>query len=434
MHKKSRPSNNVNSNTSVVFKSWSDSDFYSNKATHLFFYGKVDANKVQILRKELYDASKVTKTNSGVNVKPRPIVIHVHSPGGNGELGITMANFLREVPVPIAVVVDGYACSAATPLLVAASYRVLHEFSFVMFHEGSIVFNDGLWRDSEAKHYIKDYMGTIDDVYKKFYTDNTKVPKDVLENMLSRDIFMNAKTCLKYKVVDRIIPINKISSFKRWGSYMSQYPDLRLTNDPKSWKVTLNHLFNYDNTKVGEIEALLDVIKPMQAVMTEKSSNLPTPIVLHSNHYMAPRPYLFDVSTIMIHVNLMRVPVIGVIDSNVDLLQALPCIMAWKTYMYDNTFLDISLVYNHRDLPMYYYDDIKHNTEMIRVALIKILRQYTKMPESVLTTLFDKRQTLSAKLCKEYGLVDDIVSSISRVNIKGGCSCSQGLAYDFRMP
>lgn len=417
--------------SNTFFKSWKDEDFYGPKASHVFLYGKIEASSVQQFRKELFEASKPIRTNTNVRVKPRPIVVHLHSPGGDGELGITLANFIREVTVPIAIVVDGYACSAATPMLVSASYRVMHEFSFVMFHEGSVNFHDmsidGNFKESEIRYYMKTYLDTLDNEYYRIYSQNTSVPTNVLHNMLSRDIFMNASTCVKYKVVDRLIKLSKNNSMKRWSGYFKKFPDIQASSEPKSWKANaFNHLYNYNNTKMGDITAVLDVIKPITSIMTDRTADAPMPIILHSNRYMAPRSNLFDASTILVHIYLLNVPVTSVIDNNIDILQALPCILGWKRYMYDNVHITVSLVYDHRRLPMYYYDDIKHNTEILRSALVKLLRQYTKLPSSLLSTLFEKRIVLSAKQCKEYGLIDEIIYSKNRVT-KGGCTCSQGL-------
>ena len=40
---------------------------------------------------------------------------------------------------------------------------------------------------------------------KKIYRDNCKIPEDVLENILKRDIWWDAETCLRYGLVDEII-------------------------------------------------------------------------------------------------------------------------------------------------------------------------------------------------------------------------------------
>ena len=229
------------SKATSIFKSWAPQDFYGPKASHIFYYGRVDSTNVQEFRLQLHEASTNIKTDEGVNSKPKPIVIHIHSPGGDGDLGITLSNFLREVPVPVAVVVDGYACSAITPLVVSAAYRVMHDFSFVMFHEGSLNINNYV-KDSEAEFYVNELVRGLTYEYKRVYELNSSIPNDVLEDMLTRDIFMSSDVCLKYNVVDRVISLDKKSCMERWSEYIKTYPDINLTSNPLTWKINMNHL------------------------------------------------------------------------------------------------------------------------------------------------------------------------------------------------
>jgi ATP-dependent protease ClpP protease subunit len=425
----------------AIFKKWNDYDFYGPKATHVFLYGQITSHIVQRFRTELHEACKVkTNKNTKIQLHPKPIVVHIHSPGGDASLGIAMANFIREVPVPLAIIVDGYACSAVTPLLVASPYRIMHEFSFVLLHGISIKL-EGAYKNDEMGS-MQSSMGAMDKEYRKIYEINCKIPKTELDTFFSRDMFTNAENCKKYHIVDRIIYLSKETSFKRWDAYAKQNPNTSINNNPLSWKMNLNHLFNYGNANAdadanvntrnsaNSQKAMLNLIKPMHKIMTNQEAGSPMPVVLHTNLYMTPKSYIFDIAALMVHVFCMKVPVIGVIDSNIDILKAIPCIMSWKRFMYDNATISISLAYTHNDLPGHYYDDIKYNTELIRSTLKRLFKQYTKLPEGIANKLFEKRIMLDAKQCKAYGFIDEIISSNKRQGIAmtgGNCTCSQGL-------
>ena len=43
------------------------------------------------------------------------------------------------------------------------------------------------------------------DIWWEIYTKYTKIPKTVLKDLLKKDIYLDAKTCLKYGLVDKII-------------------------------------------------------------------------------------------------------------------------------------------------------------------------------------------------------------------------------------
>ena len=60
-----------------VFSKWKDSDFYSDKAEHIYFYSGVNDESVSQLQKLLQKSSK-TKTNNNVTSPPKPVVIHLN--------------------------------------------------------------------------------------------------------------------------------------------------------------------------------------------------------------------------------------------------------------------------------------------------------------------------------------------------------------------
>jgi ATP-dependent protease ClpP protease subunit len=452
----------------MVFDAFSDEDFYGPKATHIFFYGGVDKDNVQELRMKLQQAqgnagvarvdenktnvegSMVNSKLSGnVKIKQKPIVLHLHSPGGVADFGITMMNFLNEIDAPMAVVVDGYACSAVTPILVAAPYRVMHDFSFVLIHEGSVSIDES--KNQDATFDVNQYLTHLDAEYNNVYRANTRIPNAELTDLVSRDKFLDAGTCKKWSVIDRVLSLDPKAARKRWDAALQANPELRPSVQNLRGN-TFNHMFIYDgkdfndknvlNDKVSEI---LKVVRSMQQLMVQPDSVTVKPIVLHNNFNMTPNWRIFDLATLMVRVNLLRTPIYGVIDSNIDIMTALPCIMSHRRYMYNNTKMTIRLTFEHRQFSKdySYYHDIKHNTELIRLAVRKILSQHTRMPKELLDRLFEERIMLSAEDCLRYGLIDEIIPSPSRPRRKnaglevgvqgGGCSCSQGLAYDFSM-
>ena len=58
------------------------SDFYSDKAEHIYFYSDINDDSVSQLQMLLQEASK-TQISNNVTSPPKPIVIHLNSPGGS---------------------------------------------------------------------------------------------------------------------------------------------------------------------------------------------------------------------------------------------------------------------------------------------------------------------------------------------------------------
>ncbi len=107
--------------------------------------------------------------------------------------------------VPIITVVDGCCASAATFLSVVGSRRLITEHSYMLIHQLS----QGLWgtfREFEDEmENLKSCMEKIKNIYRTY----TKIPGKKLDEMLKHDLWFDAKTCLKYGLVDEIISVSK---------------------------------------------------------------------------------------------------------------------------------------------------------------------------------------------------------------------------------
>jgi ATP-dependent Clp protease protease subunit len=84
---------------------------------------------------------------------------------------------------------------------VVAEKRYIHRNSFMLIHQLS----SGMWgKFEELKDSIENceiLMQTIRDIYGK----HTQIPKKKLDEILKRDLWFDADTCLKYGLVDEII-------------------------------------------------------------------------------------------------------------------------------------------------------------------------------------------------------------------------------------
>lgn len=410
-----------------VFSKLKDHEFFGDKVQHIYFYGEVDQDSVQKLREDIVEANKTPQANAdnGVKTVSKPIVIHIHNPGGDAYLGLTLPNWLRESRLPIAVMVDGYACSATTPLLVSAPYRVMHSHAFVMIHEGSMVFPSPVAIKFADFNFLNDSVtNVLEKHYLAAYKENTDIPEDVLKDLLTRDKFIDSAMCKEWNVVDRVIEINRDHTQKHWLQYYENHPDMVQKIDPLLWKINYNHIYLYNNStpeialdksNISRIMDLKKVITPLQRVLeTSVNVRTPKPVVLHSNMYMFPdKANLYDMAAVMIRIALSRVPIISIIDTNIELLTALPCIMCHKRYMYKNTNMIVQLVFHHSNHGIYYHD-MKENTEMMRSTIRRILEQNTRLPKAILDNLFEKRMIFSAEQCKSYGIIDEIIEPLKR--------------------
>ena len=168
----------------------------------IYFYSEVSRPKNLELNKNIATMSN-TLYNRGqsLQVDPGRIFLHINSFGGSVFAGMSSVDYILNSKVPITTVIDGCAASAATIMSVVGHHRVMHKHSFMLIHQIS----SAMWgKFEEMKDDMKNSELLMDTII-KIYEEHTRIPRSELENILKRDIWWDAKTCLDYGLVDEII-------------------------------------------------------------------------------------------------------------------------------------------------------------------------------------------------------------------------------------
>ena len=167
----------------------------------IFFYTGVTKKSVLELNKKIKSMNVELAQQAVVLDIPTPeIKIHINSPGGSLLDCFATMDYIRKSKAPIHTIVEGSAASAATLISVVGHKRTITKHSFMLIHQLS----SGLWgKFEEIKDDMQNCQLFMDTIY-RVYEEHTKIPKNVLKDILKRDIYFDAKTCLKYGLVDRI--------------------------------------------------------------------------------------------------------------------------------------------------------------------------------------------------------------------------------------
>ena len=191
------------SNILIISDSGDSDDKIERSDNRIYFYSEVNRAKILQLNKEIRNLNlDILQTCKVLNLpESAHIYIHINSYGGSIFAGLAAVDHIKKSEVPITSVVDGCAASAATMMSMVASHRLIHEHSFMLIHQLS----SGMWgKYEELKDDMKNsnlLMKTIKDLYQ----EHTKIPKTKLNQILKHDLWFDAKTCLKYGLVDDII-------------------------------------------------------------------------------------------------------------------------------------------------------------------------------------------------------------------------------------
>jgi len=179
-----------------------DNNIVSSQDNNIYFYSEVSRPKILTLNKSLVRVGNSIRNRTSVlDSTDIPIRLHICSYGGSVFSGFAAVDYIAGSKVPVHSYIDGCAASAATIMSVVAEKRFMHKHSFMLIHQLS----SGMWGNYEALKDSMENCDTLMETIRDIYVKHTKIPKKQLNDILKRDLWFDAETCLKYGLVDEII-------------------------------------------------------------------------------------------------------------------------------------------------------------------------------------------------------------------------------------
>lgn len=176
------------------------------KDNHLYFHAEVSEESVdevkKLMRTYWNKFNKITKSHSCVEFKPKPLYIHIFSPGGCAYSGFSLYDFIIEYKkkIPIYTVIEGRVASAATFISVAGTKRFITPNSYVLIHQLSTFFGGNYQQIEDEFENCKKCMERIMEIYKT----HTKINKKKLPGILKHDLNWDAGEAIEYGLVDEV--------------------------------------------------------------------------------------------------------------------------------------------------------------------------------------------------------------------------------------
>ena len=134
------------------------------------------------------------------------ITLHINSPGGELYAGLAVYGVMTALKVPIVVVIEGIACSAASLIAMAGTRRLIHPHSFMMVHQ---LTSGAFGKMDEIEGRVKN-LREFSRIIKDIYLKHTNLTEDELEDILPRDVYLNAAKCKDKGLVDEVITPRKL--------------------------------------------------------------------------------------------------------------------------------------------------------------------------------------------------------------------------------
>lgn len=157
------------------------------KTTEITIYGVIGDSwwEDSVSAKDIDNALKQAGSND--------ILINLNSPGGDAFDGISIYNRLKRHAGNIKIHVDGWACSAASIIAMAADELIMGTGSMMMVHEGSTI----AW--GKKGDFIKtaDMLSKLDDSIVDIYMTKATKEREEVVNLVEEETWFTANEAIE---------------------------------------------------------------------------------------------------------------------------------------------------------------------------------------------------------------------------------------------
>ncbi|WP_409297745.1 head maturation protease, ClpP-related [Peribacillus sp. SCS-26] len=120
------------------------------------------------------------------------ILINLNSPGGDAFDGISIYNRLKRHTGKVKVHVDGWACSAASIIAMAADELIMGTGSMIMIHEGSTI----AWGKKGDFLKTADMLSKLDDSIVDIYMTKATKERDEIVSLVENETWFTANEAI----------------------------------------------------------------------------------------------------------------------------------------------------------------------------------------------------------------------------------------------
>ena len=168
----------------------------------IYYYAGVGRDSASELNKKIGELeSKSLTLGNNLDIDPPILRLMINSGGGSITAGISSMDTILRCKVPVHTYVDGFCASAATFISVVGKKRYMSRNSYMLIHQLSSNFWGKYSEFEDEKQNLDLMMETIKNVYKEY----TKVPMKKINEILKHDLLWDARTCLKYGLIDEMV-------------------------------------------------------------------------------------------------------------------------------------------------------------------------------------------------------------------------------------
>ena len=169
----------------------------------ILFYADIDEGSVLELNRILLETDiKLQSVGLAFDGTYEPVIhLHINTYGGSIFAAFSTVDTIRRMKSKVYTYIDGSVASAGTLISAIGNKRYMGQHAHLLIHQLS----SGVYgKFSEMEDEIFNCTNLMK-LLKDFYKKNTKLPMKKLDELMKRDIWLNAEECLQYGIVDEIV-------------------------------------------------------------------------------------------------------------------------------------------------------------------------------------------------------------------------------------
>lgn len=140
-------------------------------------------------------------------IGPRPVEVHVNSPGGDMFEGIAIFNILREHPQPVTVKVMGMAASAASIIAMAGDTIEIGAASFLMIHNCWVLAMGNRHDMRETAEWLEPFDQAMVDLY----ASRTGKDAKFIAKWMDAETYMSGSQAIERGFADALLPADAMT-------------------------------------------------------------------------------------------------------------------------------------------------------------------------------------------------------------------------------
>lgn len=166
---------------------------------NVYFYCEVSRETVLNLNAKLNKLVNDIKTHQ-LLFSYDHINIYIQSEGGELYAGLSAMHYISNLDIHVNTIIDGFVASAASLIALGGHEIWMQKHATLLIHQLSTGFAGKYEEFKDENKNNKLTMKMLEDIY----LTKTSIPKKMLKKYFTRDIHLDSKTCLEYKIVHSV--------------------------------------------------------------------------------------------------------------------------------------------------------------------------------------------------------------------------------------